>query len=192
MGSHRERLLGGEAYLPDDPQLAADRLRCRLLVERFNATSAADGGAAAQILDELLGSIGEDAFVTAPLWCDYGFTISIGARSFLNFGTVILDGAAVSIGADVQIGPGVQLLTATHPLDSVARRRGWESAEPVSIGDGAWLGGGVIVCPGVSIGADAVVGAGSVVTRDVQPGHLAVGNPCRAVRDLSQRSRPAT
>jgi maltose O-acetyltransferase len=187
MASQRERMLGGEPYLPADPRLAADRLRCRLLVERFNATSAADGGTAAKILDELLGSIAEGAFVTAPLWCDYGFTISIGARSFLNFGTVILDGAAVSIGADVQIGPGVQLLTATHPLNAVARREGWESAEPVSIGDGAWLGAGVIVCPGVSVGADAVVGAGSVVTRDVPAGHLAVGNPCRTVRDLARR-----
>lgn len=187
MGSHKERMLRGEPYLPHDPELAADRRRCRLLVERLNATSATDEQAIARILGELLGSIGDAACVTPPLWCDYGFSISIGARSFLNFGTVILDGAAVSIGADVQIGPSVQLLTASHPLAAGARREFWESAQPISIGDGAWLGGGVIVCPGVNIGADAVVGAGSVVTRDVPAEHLAVGNPCRVVRDLSSR-----
>ncbi|HEX3874838.1 MAG TPA: sugar O-acetyltransferase [Solirubrobacteraceae bacterium] len=182
-------MLRGEPYLPGDPELADDRRRARLLVERLNATSSLDLPAIGRILDDLLGAVGLAAQVTPPLWCDYGFTIRIGARSFLNFGTVILDGAAVSIGDDVKVGPGVQLLTATHPLDAAARRDGWETAEPISVGDGAWLGGGVIVCPGVSIGADAVVGAGSVVTRDVPAGHLAYGNPCRVVRDLSPAAR---
>ena len=119
-----------------------------------------------------------------PPWCDYGYTITIGARSFVNFGTVILDGAAVAIGDDVQIGPSVQLLTATHPLEAAPRRERWESAQPITIGDGAWLGGGVIVCPGVSIGEEAVIGAGSVVTKGIPARVLAVGNPCRVVRDL--------
>jgi maltose O-acetyltransferase len=184
VATHKQRMLRGERYLPDDPELAADRRRCRLLVERFNATSAVDDDEVARILGALLGAIGEQAQVVAPLWCDYGYTITIGARSFLNFGTVILDGGAVAIGDDVQIGPGVQLLTATHPLDAASRRERWESAQPIAIGDGAWLGGGAIVCPGVTIGEEAVIGAGSVVTRDIPPGVLAVGNPCRVVREL--------
>lgn len=183
--SHRERMLRGEPYLPHDAQLAAERRSCRLLLERLNATSADDEPTLARTLGDLLGSIADTAMVTPPLWCDYGYPITIGARSFLNFGTVILDAGTVAIGEDVQIGPGVQLLTASHPLAAGARREGWEAASPIRVGDGAWLGGGVVVCPGVSIGAGAVVGAGSVVTRDVPAGHLAVGNPCRPVRDLS-------
>jgi maltose O-acetyltransferase len=108
----------------------------------------------------------------------------VGARSFINYGAIILDCAPVTIGDDVQIATGVQLLTATHPLDAAVRRSRYESAEPISIADGAWLGGGVIVCPGVSVGEDTVVGAGSVVVRDLPPRVLAVGNPCRVVREL--------
>jgi maltose O-acetyltransferase len=184
MASQKELMLRGEPYLSDDPDLAVERLRCRLLLERLNATSAAQPQAIGQILRELLGDFAGDAYVQPPLYCDYGYSISIGPRSFLNFGTVILDCARVSIGADVQIGPNVQLLTVTHPLGAAARRERWESAHPIDVGDGAWLGGGVIVCPGVRIGANAVVGAGSVVTRDVPAGHVAFGNPCRAVRGL--------
>jgi maltose O-acetyltransferase len=185
MASQKDLMLRGEPYLSDDPDLAVERRRCRLLLERLNATSPAEPRAIGQILRELLGSFAEDAYVQPPLYCDYGYSISIGARSFLNFGTVILDCAPVTIGADVQIATGVQLLTATHPLDAKLRRERWESAHPIAIGDGAWLGGGVIVCPGVSIGAGAVIGAGSVVTRDIPAGQLAVGNPCKPVRDLS-------
>jgi maltose O-acetyltransferase len=184
MTSQKQRMLRGESYRADDPELAAERHRCRLLVERLNAASVADGASIASILGELLGAFGEGAYVTPPLYCDYGYNIAIGARTFVNFGTIILDCAPVTIGDDVQIAPGVQLLTATHPVAAAARQEGWESAAPIDIGDGAWLGGGVIVCPGVSIGAEAVVGAGSVVTRDVPAGQLAVGNPCRVVRAL--------
>jgi len=186
MASQKDLMLRGEPYLSDDPDLAAERLRCRLLLERLNSASASDPAAIGRILRELLGAFAEDAYVQPPLHCDYGYSISIGARSFLNFGTVILDGAPVTIGEDVQIAAGVQLLTVSHPLDAKARHERWETARPIVIGDGAWLGGGVIVLPGVSIGADAVIGAGSVVTRDVPAGHLAFGNPCRTVRDLSE------
>ena len=185
MASQKELMLRGEPYLSDDPDLAVERLHCRLLLERLNSTSPSQPRVIGQILRELLGAFGEDAYVQPPLYCDYGYSISIGARSFLNFGTVILDCAPVTIGEDVQIASSVQLLTATHPLDANARRERWESAHPITIGDGAWLGGGVIVCPGVSIGAQAVIGAGSVVTRDVPARQLAYGNPCRPVRELS-------
>ena len=116
---------------------------------------------------------------------DYGSQTTIGARTFINVGAVILDVGRVTIGADVQIGPNVQLLTPTHPLEPDLRRTGVEAAEPIAIGDNVWLGGGVIVCPGVTIGADTVVGAGAVVTRDLPAGVLAVGNPARVLRTLA-------
>ncbi len=177
-------MLRGVPYLANDPALLDERKRCRLVCERFNATSFGDTATRRAILDELLGEIGEDADVMAPFECDYGYHITVGARTFINYGAVILDGAKVTIGQDVQIGPGVQLLTALHPLDPVERRRGTETAKPVTIGDGAWLATGVIVCPGVNIGPDVVIGAGSVVTKDLPARHLCVGNPCRVIREI--------
>jgi len=178
-------MLRGEPYLANDADLLSERRRCRLLVERFNAISFAETEARRAILGELLGELGEGAEVMAPFQCDYGYQIRIGARTFVNYGVVVLDAASVTIGADVQIGPGVNLLTALHPLEPGARRRGVETAAPIELGDGAWLATGVIVCPGVSIGADAVVGAGSVVTNDLPAGHLCFGNPCRVIREIS-------
>lgn len=177
-------MLRGVPYLANDSALLEERRRCRLACERFNATSFADTATRRPILHELLGELGEDAEVMAPFQCDYGYHIRVGARTFINYGAVILDGAAVMIGDDVQIGPNVQLLTALHPLDPVERRRGTETARPVTIGDGAWLATGMIVCPGVSIGTDTVVGAGSVVTNDLPAGHLCYGNPCRVIRAI--------
>jgi maltose O-acetyltransferase len=177
-------MLAGEAYLADDAQLVADRRRCRLLTERLNATSIAEPSAREQILRTLLGAIGDETEILSPFLCDYGYQITVGSRTFINFGAVILDSAPVAIGDDVQIGPGVQLVTPVHPLDGTERRTRIESARPIVVGDGVWLATGVIVCPGVTIGDDAVVGAGSVVTKDLPAHHLCVGNPCRAVREL--------
>jgi maltose O-acetyltransferase len=177
-------MLRGESYLANDPELLLERKQRRLLVERFNATGFGETATRRAILRELLGELGEDSEVMAPFQCDYGYYIRIGARTFINYGAVVLDAATVTIGDDVQIGPRVQLLTALHSLEAAPRRRGVETAAPVSVGDGAWLAAGVIVCPGVSIGADAVVGAGSVVTNDLPAGHLCFGNPCRAIREL--------
>jgi maltose O-acetyltransferase len=184
VASEKDRMLLGAPYLANDPALLEERKRCRLVCERFNATTFADTAARRAILNDLLGELGEDAEVMAPFECDYGYHITVGARTFINYGAVVLDGARVTIGADVQIGPGVQLLTALHPLDPVERRRGTETARPVTIGDGAWLASGVIVCPGVKVGADAVVGAGSVVTKDLPAGHVCFGNPCRVIREI--------
>jgi maltose O-acetyltransferase len=178
-------MLLGERYLANDEALLAERKRCRLIVERFNATSFGETETRRAILGELLGELGEGAEVMAPFQCDYGYQISVGARTFINYGAIVLDAATVTVGDDVQIGPGVQLLTALHPLESEPRRRGLETAAPVSIGDGAWLAAGVIVLPGVSVGADAVVGAGSVVTSDLPAGHLCFGNPCQVIRQIA-------
>lgn len=180
MSGQKARMLAGEPYRADDPELAADLRRAAALCDRYNAP----GGGDRAVLAELLGELGEDAEVRAPLRVDYGYQISIGPRTFVNFGAVLLDVARITIGADVQIGPNVQLLTPTHPLDPEARRAKWEGAEPITVGDNVWLGGGVIVCPGVTIGADTVVGAGAVVVDDLPPAVLAVGNPARVVRRL--------
>ena len=184
--SAKERMLRGQLYDAQDEQLRAERAACRSLVERFNTISFADPNARRAVLDELLGELGDGAEVMAPFQCDYGYQVRIGARTFLNYGVTVLDAAEVRIGTDVQIGPGVQLITALHPLDPVQRRAGLETAVPVTIGDGAWLAAGVIVLPGVSIGQDTVVGAGSVVTRDLPARQLCFGNPCRAIRPVDQ------
>ncbi|HEX7744620.1 MAG TPA: sugar O-acetyltransferase [Micromonosporaceae bacterium] len=184
MASQKERMLAGERYIADDSELAADLRRAALLTERLNATTAAEPGVRRRLLAELFGALGEGSEVRPPLYCDYGYHIRIGAGCFLNFGAVLLDAAPITIGSDVQLGPYVQLLTPTHPLEAGARRAKWEAAEPITIGDNVWLGGGVIVLPGVTIGPDTVVGAGSIVTRDLPAGVLAVGNPARVVRPL--------
>jgi maltose O-acetyltransferase len=185
MESEKDRMLRGEPYLAGHADLLLERKQCRLQCERLNATSFGETATRRAILRELLGEIGDGAEVMAPFQCDYGKYISVGARTFINYGAVVLDAADVRIGEDVQIGPSVHLITALHPLDADDRRRGIETAAPVTIGDGAWLAAGVIVCPGVSIGANTVVGAGSVVTRDLPAGHLCFGNPCRVIREIS-------
>jgi maltose O-acetyltransferase len=182
--SQRERMLAGDLYLADDPQLVQESRRAEALAKEYNESSPHDPARRRRILGDLLGSLGEGTEIRPPLYCDYGLNIHVGARTFVNFGLTALDVASITIGDDVQIGPYVQLLTPTHPLEREPRRAKWEAAKPISIGDNAWLGGGVIVCPGVTIGADTVVGAGAVVTRDLPPGVLAVGNPARVVRSL--------
>jgi maltose O-acetyltransferase len=182
--TQRERMLAGDPYVADDPELARDSLRAATLVKRFNDSEPSQFDVRRRILDELLGSLGEGTEIRSPFYCDYGYQIHIGARTFVNFGLVALDVATIQIGDDVQIGPDVQLLTPTHPLEPEPRRAKWEAAEPIMIGENVWLGGGVVVCPGVTIGADTVVGAGSVVLDDLPAGVLAVGAPARVVRSL--------
>jgi maltose O-acetyltransferase len=181
--SQRARMLAGDLYLADDPELAAQNRRAQALTDRYNATST-DDGTRRQVLVELLGSVGEDTVIRPPLRCDYGWQIHVGARTFVNFGLVALDVATIRIGDDVQIGPNVQLLTPTHPVAAAPRRAKLEAARPITVGDNVWLGGGVIVLPGVTIGDNSVVGAGAVVTRDLPADVVAVGNPARVVRRL--------
>ena len=179
--SNRERILAGHHYVADQ-SLAADAARAEALTARYNALP--DQAARELLLRELLGRVGEGTVIRPPFHCDYGFQTRVGARTFANFGLVALDVAPITIGDDVQIGPNVQLLTATHPVEPEPRRAKWESAKPVAIGNNVWLGGGVIVCPGVTIGDNTVVGAGAVVVRDLPANVVAVGNPARVVRTL--------
>ncbi len=180
----RERMLAGDLYLADDPDLIRENAHAQRLTHAFNTGDPTDRERARELLCELLGGFGENSAIRPPLHVDYGYQTTIGARSFANFGLVILDVATVTIGDDVQIGPYVQLLTATHPLEPGPRRDKWESAEPIVVSDNVWLGGGVIVCPGVTIGENTAVAAGSVVTRDLPAGVLAAGTPARVVREL--------
>jgi maltose O-acetyltransferase len=182
--SQRDRMLAGELYVADDPQLAAEHLRALTLTRQLNDSDPADPERRRAVLCELLGSFGEGSEIRPPLWCDYGYQTHVGARTFINFGVVLLDVATITIGDDVQVGPNVQFLTPTHPVEAEPRRANWEAARPIVVGDNVWLGGGVILCPGVSIGENTVVGAGAVVTRDLPANVVAVGNPARVIRPL--------
>jgi maltose O-acetyltransferase len=184
----RQRMLAGDPYRSEDPALVADHLRARILCDRFNSAPVGEAGNRRDVLDELLGAFGPDSEIRPPFLCDYGTYLRVGARTFVNFGLVALDAAPIVIGDDVQIGPCVQLLTPTHPIDPDLRRARWEAAEPIVVADNVWLGGGVIVLPGVTIGEDTVVGAGAVVTRDLPAGVVAVGNPARAIRRVREPS----
>jgi maltose O-acetyltransferase len=179
--TEREKMLRGKPYDSYDPELLAARFEARRLTRRLSELDPADVATRDEILRSLLGSIGPGSWVEAPFHCDYGAQISIGAHVFVNMACVFLDAATITLGDDVQLGPGVQLLTSDHPRDAAERASGLEWAHPISIGARAWLGGGVIVLPGISIGEDAVIGAGSVVTRAVAAGVVAAGNPCRPV-----------
>lgn len=187
--SPRERMEAGEPYLiAGDAELAAASLRARRLARRLHEAQLDDPEAADGILRELVGHVGVGVDVRAPLHVDYGTYLSIGDRTFINVGLSALDVAPIRIGADVQIGPNVQLLTPTHPIDPDRRRTGIEGGRPITIEDDVWLGGGVIVAPGVTIGRASVVGAGSVVTRDVPPRSIAVGNPARVIASVDDRA----
>jgi maltose O-acetyltransferase len=179
VSEQKDRMLSGELYLADDPELRADAL-----LARFNATRATDVDERRRILTDLLGELGEGTVIRPPLFMDYGYQTSVGSGTFINFNCVILDVGRVWIGADVQIGPNVQILTPTHPIDPEQRRSGLEAAKPITIEDNVWLGGGAIVLAGVTIGRDTVVGAAAVVTKDLPPGVVAVGNPARVIRPV--------
>lgn len=184
VGIQKERMLAGDLYIADDPELAEDNQRAMDLMERFNASRAADGATRQALLRELLGHLGDGSDIRPPLYCDYGTYISIGSRTFINFGAMLLDVAPITIGNDCMIGPNVQFLTPTHPLDPEPRREKWEAAKPITVGNNVWLGGGVILCPGVTIGDNSVIGAGAVVTKDIPANVVAVGNPAKIIRTL--------
>jgi maltose O-acetyltransferase len=186
MRSEKEKMLAGELYDATDPQLVAERRRARDLTHALNATRDADVDERKQILGELIGAAGEGLWIEPPFYCNYGSNISVGEKVFFNFDCVVLDVASVRIGSNTMFGPGVHIYAATHPLSAAERRTGLELGAPVEIGDDVWVGGGAIICPGVKIGARAVIGAGSVVTRDVPEGVFAAGNPARVVREIGE------
>lgn len=180
----RQRMLAGAWYRAEGPEIEEPLALAQERAAAYNATSVRDVETRRALLEELLGAIGEGTELRPPLYVDVGVHLRLGVRCFVNYGLTALDVAPITIGDDVQIGPHVQLLTPIHPLDAARRRDRWEAAQPITIGDNVWLGGGVVVCPGVTIGSDTVVGAGAVVVHDLPAGVLAVGNPARVVREL--------
>jgi maltose O-acetyltransferase len=180
--SEKEKMLAGELYRADDPELLAERRHCQALLRAYNQE--VDEQARSVLLGELLGRVGDGATIQSPLTCDYGYNIAVGASTFINYGAIILDVVPVVIGDHVQIGTGVQILAADHPRDPQMRRTGVESGSPIMIEDNVWIGSGAIVCPGVTIGSNSVIGAGSVVTRVIPPDVVAAGNPSRVIRSL--------
>ena len=182
--SEREKMLAGELYDGFAPELVEERVRARRLLGAYNATDAADREGRTRILAELIGSLGDDVWIEPPFFCDYGSNIVVGDGAYLNANCVVLDCAPVEIGAGALLGPAVQIYAATHPVSPAARAAGKEYALPASIGANTWIGGAAVILAGVTVGENSVVGAGSVVARDVPPNVLAVGNPCRVVREL--------
>jgi maltose O-acetyltransferase len=183
MKSERDKMLDGELYNALDPELAAARASARTLCARINAPGSSDAERRA-VLMRLMGSGGDSVTVTPPFFCDYGGNIELDENVFFNFNCVLLDVCRIRIGARTLLGPAVQIYTPLHPMDAVLRRT-QEYGKPVDIGCDVWIGGGAIVLPGVRIGDRAVIGAGSVVTRDVPADVLAVGNPCKVIKRLA-------
>lgn len=183
----RERMLAGDLYRGADPELEAEMRQAMVLAKAFNDSDPRDPAGRRALLERLLGSIGADVDIRPPLHVDYGSHLHVGDRTFVNFGLMALDVARIRIGQDVMVGPNVQLLTPTHPIDPEQRRAKWEAALPITIGDNVWIGGMAVVCPGVTIGDNSVIGAGAVVTRDVPADVVAVGNPARVIRSVYDR-----
>jgi maltose O-acetyltransferase len=179
MATEKEKMLAGELYDASDPRIQADHMEALRWMGRYNAAAAEPASERRKLLCELFAAVGDGAVIRPPFHCDYGYNIRIGAGVFLNFNCVILDVVEVSIGDKTQIGPGVQILAADHPRDPATRASGLEFGRPVRVGANVWIGGGAILLPGVTIGDDALIGAGAVVTRDVPAGATVVGNPAR-------------
>jgi maltose O-acetyltransferase len=189
-GSEKIKMLAGELYRAETPELIADRAATAAWLVRYNAASPSDSEGLRAILKGRLAEFGEGSTIRQPFYCDYGYNIRIGAAVFLNFDCVILDVVSVVISDGTQIGPAVQIYAADHPRDPALRRAGLEFGRPVEIGRNVWIGGGAILLPGVTIGDDAIVGAGSVVTRDVPAGVSVAGNPARLIAARQPADKP--
>jgi len=183
--TERQKMLAGEMYDPLDPELVAGRERARDLCQALNGTREGQQDERRRILAELFGSGGESVWMQPPFFCDYGSNIELGERVFFNFNCIVLDVCRVRIGDFTLFGPAVQIYTPMHPFN-VAERRRTEFGKPVDIGSDVWVGGGAIILSGVRIGSRAVIGAGSVVTRDVPEAVFAAGNPCRVIREITE------
>jgi maltose O-acetyltransferase len=187
MKSEKEKMLAGELYNALDKQLTDERIKARLLLKKLNDSPEDQPGRRESILKQLLPNSGNGLWLQPPFYCDYGTNIILGEKVFFNFNCVILDVAQVAIGSRTLLGPNVQIYTATHPVNYLERSSGLEYGKPVVIGEDVWIGGSAIICPGVKIGNRSVIGAGSVVTKDIPDDVTAVGNPCVVVKVLTER-----
>lgn len=185
--TEKEKMLSGQVYSAVDPQLLQELGETRLLVRQYNDLAPTQTGKMKELLKRMLGAVGDDEIIiNQPFRCDYGKQIRVGRRFFANFNFTVLDEAPVTIGDDCFIGPNVSIYTACHDTDPVERNSRHEWAEPVTIGDSVWIGGNVTILPGVSIGDNVTIGAGSVVTKDIPDNVIAAGNPCRVIRRIWQ------
>lgn len=189
MMSEQEKMLAGMLYTAQDPELVAAHRRALRLTQRYNATGEDQAEEREALIQELLGSFGEDGVIMPPFRCDYGSQIEIGDHFFANYDCLFLDVCPITIGSHVMLGPRVCLYTAAHPLSCEVRDTGLEYGKPITIGNSVWIGGNVIVNPGVTIGNEVVIGAGSVVTHDLPDGVIAAGNPCRVLRRINDEDR---
>lgn len=187
MKSEKQKMLAGELYDANDKELMADRTKTRLLLKAFNEVGEDRMEERNGILRQLIPHGGAGLYIQPPFYADYGYNISTGDKVFFNFNCVILDVCAVRIGSRAMFGPAVQIYTATHPLNHIERASGLEYAKPITIGDDVWVGGGAVICPGVTIGNRSVIGAGSVVTKNIPDDVFAAGNPCKVIRALSRQ-----
>jgi maltose O-acetyltransferase len=188
MRTERDKMLAGELYDALDPDLVRNRDRARDLCQTLNATRESDQESRRQILLQLFGKGGDTVWMQPPFYCDYGSNIELGERVFFNFNCVVLDVCPIKIGDFTLFGPSVQILTPMHPLEAGLRRK-QEYGKPIEIGSDVWVGGGALILPGVRIGSKTVIGAGSVVTRDVPEGVFAAGNPCRVIREITEEDQ---
>ena len=182
--TEKEKMLNGNLYLSKDRGLTEDRQNAKELFFEYNSTGPKSLSKKQDILSRLLGSMGENPWIEAPFYCDYGYNIHVGDDFYANHDCIILDCAKVNIGNNVMLAPRVSIFTAGHPLEAQVRDAGLEYAYPVTIGNSVWIGGNAVILPGVTIGDHSVIGAGSVVTRDIPENVLAVGNPCRVIKKL--------
>jgi maltose O-acetyltransferase len=186
MKTEKEKMLAGELYDALDPQLTEERINTRLLIKELNDSREDQVEERNQILKKLIPNAGEGLWLQPPFYCDYGYNIKVGDRVFFNFNCVVLDVTQVTIGSRTLFGPNVQVYTATHPINYQERATGLEYAKPITIGEDVWIGGSVVICPGVTIGDRSVIGAGSVVTKDIPADVFAAGNPCKVIRPINQ------
>ena len=184
MKTEKEKMLAGELYDALDSQLSEERLKTRLLIKELNDTREDQAAERSRILQQLIPHQGQGLWLQPPFYCDYGYNIKLGDKVFFNFNCVVLDVTYVTIGSRTLFGPNVQIYTATHPINHKERASGLEYAKPITIGEDVWVGGSAVICPGVTIGDRSVIGAGSVVTKDIPADVFAAGNPCRVIRTL--------
>lgn len=187
--TEKEKMLKGELYNSNDPELVKERVKCGLLLDRFNSSPYDKREEKQNLLKELLGALGNNSFINKPFFCDYGKNIIIGDNFFANYNLVFLDVNKITIGNNVMLGPNVSLLTASHPLDQEVRISLLEYGKPISIGDNVWIGGNTVINPGVKIGNNVVIGSGSVVTKDIPDNMLAYGNPCKVIRAIGEKDK---
>lgn len=182
--TEKEKMLKGDAYIASDPELVKDRQKARILTRLYNQTIETDDYTKNEILRKLLGSTGENVYIEPSFKCDYGYNIHLGENFYANFDCIMLDVCEIKIGKNAMLAPNVQIYTAYHPIDPKLRISGIEYGSPVTIGDNVWIGGGAIINPGVTIGDNVVIGSGSVVTKDIQSNCVAVGNPCKVIKNI--------